>query len=169
MNLLHKYFVSLSFFACAGPPSEAQSDTTAISADTTYTMAGNTLSTNQGFKIVVGQPIIIGEASGEQGWYRSITFKSPAAWPVLLFREQELSQNLDYQLDESIRDKDKVKGLLAKGDTLTVVKIKRFDNKRAGNQWYVVLMRLGQGLLSVNFRCYIMDAIRLGEVILPKP
>ena len=128
----------------------------------------NTLSTNQGFKIVVGQQIIVGAATGEQGWYQTITFKSPTAWPVLLFRNQELKQNVEYQLDESIRDKDKIKGLLTKGDTLTVTKIKRLGSRRSGNHWYVVLMRLDQGVLSVNFSCYIMDAIRLGEVTLPK-
>jgi hypothetical protein len=168
MNLPYRNFLSLSFFVCIGLPAVAQPDSTTIKQDTTYTLVGDTLFTNQGFKIVVGQPIIIGTASGEQGWYQTITFKNPTAWPLLLFRDLELSQNLDYQLDESIREKDKIKDLLAKGDTLQVTKIKRLGRNRSGNHWYIVSMRLDQGLLSLNFRCYITGAIRLGEVTLPK-
>jgi hypothetical protein len=166
IDLPLKYFLLFSFLVCIGFGALAQTDSTAVSQDTTYTLVGNTLLTNQGFKIVVGQPIIIGEAAGEQGWYQTIIFRNPTAWPILLFRDIELKNNMEYQLDESIRTKNKIRDILTKGDTLTVTRIKRFGRSR--NTWYVVWLRLDQGLLSVNLRCYIKDAIRLREIIVPK-
>jgi hypothetical protein len=168
MNPTSRRFLSLTLFVCIALHAVAQTDSTSVGRDTTYTLVGNILSTNHGFKIVVGQPIIIGKASDEHGWYHTITFKNPTAWPLLLFRDIELSQSVDYQTDASIRERDKIKDSLPKGDTLTITKIKRFGKKGSGKYWYVVWMRRDMGLLSLNFRCYITDAIRLGEVVLPK-
>ncbi len=135
--------------------------------DTTYTLIGDTLFSNANYKIAVGQPLIIGNASGEEGRYQTIMFKSGASWPLLLFRDAEIRQNYEYQLDPTAREKDKVKGILAPGDTLIVRKIKRFGGRRSGRYRYVVTMGQKQGIVAVNFRCDISYAIRLGEVRVP--
>jgi hypothetical protein len=145
----------------------ALNETSSNNNDTTYTLIGDTLFTNQDFKIVVGQPIIIGKASDERDWYKTITFKSGASWPLVFLQKVETRQNMEYQLDPSIREKDKVKEYLTPGDTLFVTKIKRFGSKRFRNYWYTVTMGQKLGLLSLTFKCDIMNAIKYGEVILP--
>ena len=153
------FFVSLSTFAKQRPISP--------NGDTTYNLVGDTLFTNQNFKIAVGQTIVIGKASDERDWYKTITFKSGASWPLLLMQKAETSQNFEYQLDRSVREKDKVKEYLTPGDTLTVTKIKRLGRKRLGNYWYLVTLRQQAGLLSLNYKVDLINAIRFGEVMLP--
>jgi len=114
----------------------------------------------------VGQRIIIGKPTGERDWYQTISFKSGASWPLAFQYELETSQNPEYQVDPSIREKDKVKECLAEGDTLVVTRIKKHGNKRSG-YWYVITMGQQQGLLSLNFKCYLIEAIKREEVRLP--
>lgn len=134
--------------------------------DTTYTLIGDTLFSNQNFKIAIGQPVVIGSASGERDWYNTISLKSGASWPLLFLKKTETGQNIEYQMDASIREKDKVKEYLNMGDTLIITKIKRFGKKRNG-YWYMVTMGQKQGLLSLNFKCDIINAIRTKEVVVP--
>jgi hypothetical protein len=168
MNFPFRHFLLLSIFLWIQLYSVAQTESLSRNNDTTYTLVGDTLFTNQHFKIAVGQPIIIGKASGERDWYQTITFKSGASWPLLFLQKAETSQNLEYQMDPSVREKDKVKEYLTAGDTLIVTKIKRLGRKRFGNYWYMVTMGQKQGLLSLNFNCDIINATKLGEVISPK-
>lgn len=161
----YRHLFSVTFFVCLGLQAAAQTGS-AIHQDTTYRLVGEKLLTNQDFSIAVGQSILIGKAAGEQGWYRTITFKSPTAWPLLLLRDQEISQNVEYQSDESMRERDKIRDILTTGDTLIVTKIKEFGPDRStGKNWYVVSLRGGEGAMALNFRCYIIDAIRRGEVV----
>lgn len=129
-----------------------------------YTLTGDTLFSTENFKIYPGQKLICGKGSGENEWYNSISFKSPASWPLVVGRNMDLKYNSDYQRDEGIRDKDKVKEYLNPGDTLVVSKIKRRGNKKSG-YWYVAHMRQGQGILSLQYTCYIAEAVRSKEIL----
>ncbi len=145
---------------CTGAYAVAQDESSSANNDTTYILAGDTLFTNQDFRVFVGQPVIIGNASGERGWYNTISFKSGASWPLLFMQKAEIRQDPEYQLDPSVRENDKVRDYLSPGDTLIVTKIKRFGRKRFGNYWYVVTMCQKQGLLSLNFKCALINALR---------
>ena len=134
--------------------------------DTTFTLIGDTIFSNQDFKIYIGQRLVIGSASGERDWYETISFKSGASWPLLLMKKEETNLNQEYQLDPSIREKDKVKTYLSPGDTLIVTKIKKYGKKRFGYH-YIISMGHKQGFLSLNFKCNIIEAIRRREVLLP--
>lgn len=130
-----------------------------------YTLVGDTLFHTENFKIYPEQKLLSGEGSGENGWYKNVAFKNPANWAVLLWRDMEIENNVEYQNDEGIRDKDKVKTHLNPGDTLVVTKIEKLGNKKTG-YWYVVNMKQGQGLLSLEYRSYIAEAIESGEILL---
>ena len=168
MSPTFRYIILLTMLLCKGAYAAAQDESSSGKNDTTYTLAGDTLFTNQDFRIFIGQPIIIGKASGERGWYNTISFKSGASWPLLLMKGAELRQDQEYQLDPSVREKDKVRDYLSSGDTLIVTKIKRLGRKRLGNYWYMVSMGQKQGLLSLNFKCDLINAVKFGEVTLPK-
>jgi hypothetical protein len=144
---------------------QAQTDSMLLSADTTYSLEGDTLFSNQDFKMFIGQKVIVGKGSGERDWYATFSFKSGASWPLLFLKETETQNNVEYQLDPAIRERDKVKGYLVPGDTLTVTKIKRYGKKRNG-YWYMVDLSQGQSLLSLRFKCDIINAIKLKEVLL---
>lgn len=166
MNATFRHITLLAIFFCK--TAYAQDEPSSAKNDTTYTLAGDTLFTNQDFKVFVGQPLIIGKASGERGWYNTIRFKTGASWPLLFMQKTEIRQDPEYQLDPSVREKDKVRDYLSSGDTLVVTKIKKFGRKRFGNYWYMVTIVQKQGVLSLNFRCDLINAVRLGEVTLPR-
>jgi hypothetical protein len=75
-----------------------------------------------------------------------------------------MENNLEYQLDPSVREKDKVRDFLYPGDTLFVTKIKKHGKKRRG-YWYSVSLVQKQGLLSLHYTCNIINAIRLKEML----
>ena len=157
-SLLLSCLLLLSY-GCVQPLSES-----ILLNNAPYTLLGDTLFHRENFKIFPEQKLISGEGSGENGWYKAITFKNPANWANLLWRDMEIENNVDYQFDEGIRDKDKVKAYLNPGDTLVVTKIEKLGNRKSG-YWYVVNMRQGQGLLSLQYRCYIAEAIESGEIL----
>ncbi|KAA3436813.1 hypothetical protein [Rufibacter hautae] len=127
-------------------------------------MVGDTLYHKEHWKIFPGKKLKSGKGSAENGWYKSIFFKNPANWANVLWRDTEIRNNSEYQFDEGIRDRDKVKEYLNPGDTLEVTKIEKRGSKKAG-YWYVVNMRQAQGLLSLHYRCYIADALQSEEVL----
>jgi hypothetical protein len=144
----------------------AQTETSEKSPDTTYALCGDTLFTNKDFTIYKGQALIIGSGAGERGWYNAVSFRSGASWPLLFLQKTEMENNLEYQLDPSVREKDKVRDSLYPGDTLIVTKIKKYGKKRRG-YWYNVSLVQKQGLLSLHYTCNIINAIRSKEMLLP--
>jgi len=134
-------------------------------ADTTFIFKDDTLFSNIGFKIFVGQNLIIGKGSEGNGCYQAISFKSPIALPILLFRKTETANNLEYQVDPSQRDKDKVKEYLNIGQSLTVTKIKSQGN---GKKWHYYLVYLADGTssLSTKFKVDIAYALKLKELLI---
>lgn len=80
-------------------------------SDTTFTLLGDTLYSNMGFILYVGQKVIAGHGSSQNGWYNSIDFKSAFTWEKWLYRDMEIKNKMEYQSDESKRDRDKVKNI----------------------------------------------------------
>lgn len=132
-----------------------------------YSLVGDTLFTNKDFRIYLGQQLFVGKSSAEDGWYHTITFKNPAAYPLVLWRNMELKLDPDYQFDEELRIKDKLKEYLHQGESLEVNKIKKRGNKRYGYS-YVVFLKQGSGITAINYSCFIMDALKVGEIVLEK-
>lgn len=165
VQILRLSIFSILFFLIASDLLHAQTEvlqTQTISC----TLVGDTLHSNNHPSIYIGKKLTCGLAAGQNGWYRTFSFKSPASWPILLWRDMEIKNNMDYQLDEDLRNKDKVKEFLHQGDDLVVTKIKRRGNKRLGFT-FVVYLKQGKGVASINYSCFIEDAVRMGELIIP--
>lgn len=145
--------------------SQAQTETRQQYENMAFQLVGDTLFSNSDFKLYKNKKLLRGTGSGENGWYQYVSFKSPASWPLVIGREADLKYNAAYEADETIRDKDKVKEYLNLEDTLTITKIKRRGNKRSGYS-YVLYLKQGQGIGSLNFRTWIAEALRTGELLL---
>jgi hypothetical protein len=133
--------------------------------DTTFILRDDTLFSNKGFYIFVGQHLIAGKGSDEDGHYRAIGFKSAAAFPLLFLRDAEMKNNVDYQNDPSIRDRDKVREYLDSGRSLIVRKIKSMGGKKKWH-YYLVFLSDGTSSLSLNYRCDIATALRRKEILI---
>lgn len=161
INFLLFFCLLIQLNSCVQPVT----DSVLLNANAPFTLVGDTLFHKGNLKIYSGKKLISGQGSGENGWYKAITFKNPANWVNLIGRDMEIKNNVDYQFDEGIRDRDKVKEYLNPGDTLEVTKIEKLGNEKSG-YWYVVNMRQGQGLLSLQYRCYIAEALKSEEMLL---
>jgi len=133
--------------------------------DTTFLYRDDTLFSNKGFNIFVGQRLIAGKGSDEAGHYRSIGFKSSFAFPLLFLRGTEIKNNTDYQNDESLRDRDKVREYLDSGRTLIVKKIKSEGRKKKWH-YYLVFFSDGTSSFSLKYRCNIIEALKRKEVLI---
>lgn len=115
--------------------------------------------------ITIGQKLIVGKGSDENGWYKSMRFKSAFAWPIWLFRDSEL-KNEYYQGDGSyIRERDKVKEYLTPQKALKVTKIKKKGNRRRGYT-YIVYLR-DKSFPALSFYCNIKSALETQEILIP--
>lgn len=143
----------------------AQSTDTIKDGDTTWTYRDDTLFTDKGFNIYVGQQLVAGKGSDEEGRYRSISFKSALAFPLMFLRETEIKNNYSYEADPNLRDRDKVKEYLDSGHVLTVKKIKSEGRKKKWH-YYQVYLWDGKSSLSLKYRCNILVALRQKEITL---
>ena len=133
--------------------------------DTTFLFRDDTLFSNKGFKIFVGQHLIAGKGSDEEGRYRTIGFKSAFAFPVWFMRDAEINNNASYQNDPSLRDRDKVREYLDSGRTLIVRKIKSESRKKKWH-YYLVFLSDDAHSFSMKYRCDITTALRRKEILL---
>lgn len=135
-----------------------------VITDTTFVFKNDTLISNIGFKIFVGQKLTIGKGSVD-GRYQTISFKSPFALPILLNRNLDIKNNIEYQNDPSLRDQDKVKEYLNIGQFLIVTKIKSAGNAKRGYH-YVLYLIAGENSLSYKYICDDIDyALKLKELL----
>jgi hypothetical protein len=118
---------------------KAQTTATKNSSDTLYSFKNDSLFISDDSIITIGQKLVVGKGSDQNGWYRSMRFKSAFAWPLWLFRSSELNNEYDEPDGTYIRERDKVKSSLAPGVVLEVIKIKKQGNKRRGYSYIVYL------------------------------
>ena len=166
-----------SFQAASGQPTtdtvKSTADAIKLTSDTakeaeTFTYADDTIYSSKGYKIFVGQHVIAGKGSGEEGRYKYISFKSPFAFPLIFLRNTEIRQDIDYRNDPNLRDQDKVKEALVPGSTLTIRKIKVMAKHKKW-QYYRVHLWDGSSSLSNKYQCDIISALNAHEVsITPK-
>ncbi len=162
INLILLFGFLILSCGCVQPPANPD-----LLSDTSFTLVGDTLFSTGNIKIYPQQKWLSGKGSDENGWFKTITFKSPANWALLLGRKMEIENNVDYQIDEGIRTKDKVKEYLPPNDTLVVTKIQKRGNTKWGYK-YVVYLRQGKGLLSLQYECYLAEALKTEEMLLVK-
>ncbi|MBD3750549.1 MAG: hypothetical protein IE931_13755 [Sphingobacteriales bacterium] len=144
----------------------AQSDRFNPSKDNVYNLLNDTLFTNRGIRIIVGQKLIVGKGSDKNGWYSSMQFRSPFNWSIWLFRDMELNNSTNpSKVDaEQERERDSLRDFFHEGDSVLVKKIKRKGNKKYG-YWYVLYLKTLK-FPKANFICNINLAIKKKEIII---
>jgi len=133
--------------------------------DTTFLFRDDTLFSNKGFNIFVGQRLIAGKGSDENGRYRSISFKSAFAFPLLFMRETEIKNNEEYRNNPSLRDQDKVSQSVDSGQSLIVKKIQSKGRKKKWH-YYLVFLSDGRSSFSLKLRCDIIEALKRKELLI---
>jgi hypothetical protein len=142
-----------------------QTDTVSKYNDVVFTLVGDTLFTNKNFKIFIGQQLIVGNGSSENGWYKTTSFNSVIDWysVTLAILGTENTENQD---EKESRTNDLVRDCLHQEGTLYVSKIKKYRNDRNTFR-YVVILRSRPGKPNTNYRCNIQNAIETGEIVIP--
>lgn len=131
--------------------------------DTNFIFSGDTLFAHTGLKIYAGQKMIIGKASEENGWYKTIGFKSAFSFSLLFMRNIEIENNLEYKREPRKRDNDKLASSIQVGDTITIKKIKQEGNEKKG-YWYLVYFKTIR-FPKENLYATIVQAMQLKELI----
>jgi hypothetical protein len=164
--------ILILFFTVAFFNTKAQTTATKSPSDTLYSFKNDSLFISDDSIITIGQKLVVGKGSDENGWYRSMRFKSAFAWPLWLFRSSELDNirsselnNKYYEQDaEYIRERDKVKSSLAPGVVLEVIKIKKEGNKRRGYSYIVYLK--DKRFAGSKYFCNIKLALATKEILM---
>lgn len=154
--------------AAEGAFAQSSKDTV-YAGDVGWWLQDDTLRSSQGVVIYVGEALYAGQGSAESGRYKTVGFKSSMAFPLMFMRGTQISQNSDYQADNSSFDADKVKESFSPGTKLTVHRIR---NRGRGKKWHYFELYLWDGksgAVALKYRCDIAHAIQLGEVVARTP
>jgi hypothetical protein len=124
-----------------------------------FELKDDTLYSSTGLKIFVGQKLIIGNASGEEGQYRSIISNKAAIVPSIWGQDKRYENAIENYVD-SKKNKEKLRKFLVPGIPLTIKGI--VLSKTGKPHFYMV------GLSSDSERCQadIKLALVLGELLL---
>lgn len=144
----------------------AQAETLANTIKTVDSFFGDTLQFNTGQKIVIGQKLMVGKGSDDNGWYSSMQFKNPFNWSLLLFRNAQSSNNPNSGKVDIAQEyeRNKLRDFFYEGDSVLVEKIKREGNKKNGF-WYIVYLKTCK-FPKAKFICNIELAVKNKEIII---
>ncbi len=148
-------FVFLVFCCCSA---HAQRNYNLISADMVFELKNDTLFSNTGLKIFVGQKFILGEAAGANG-YRSIISKKTAIVPSIWGQNKNYENAIENHVQPK-KETAKLKVDLVPGIAMSVKKI-YLD--RTGKPHFYCIWLLSK---KDNYRCDIKLALQLKELLL---
>ena len=145
---------------------QGQTDSLKQSSDTIYTKGGDTIFTNKDFKIFIGQKLLVGKGSGKDGWYNTISDHSlidvySLTLGVLGSTSTETTEEKDLRINNTLIAN------LKNENILYIKKINKHGNKRHGYM-YTATLRYKSGLTHAKYFCFLIEAIRKGELIIPK-
>ena len=130
-----------------------------INSKTTLELKNDTLFSDTGLNFFVGQKLIIGNAAGESGYYRSIIDKNAAIVPSIWGQDMRYENAIENHVNKK-KSREKVKSSLVPGDLLT---IKGIGFCKTGKpHFYLVSLSSG----SDTFNCDIKLALILKELLL---
>lgn len=130
-----------------------------INKSTTVEFKNDTLFYSNGLKLFIGQKLIIGNAAGDAGQYRSIISKKAALVPSIWGQDMRYENAIE-NYEDSKKNKEKVKKSLITGNLLTITKI---GFQKTGKP-YCYLVSLSSDTDSYN--CDIKLALILKELLL---
>lgn len=130
-----------------------------ISNAMTFELKKDTLYSSTGLKIFVGQKLIIGNASGEGGQYRSIISNKAAIVPSIWGQDKRYDNAIENYVD-SKKNKEKLMKFLIPGNPLT---IKAIGLSTTGKpHFYMVALSSDTGGCKADIKL----ALVLGELLL---
>lgn len=149
------FFISLLSTSLYG---QIEADTL-IKSDMTFELRNDTFFSNTGLKLLIGQKLIIGNASGESGQYRSIISKKAAIVPSIWGQDKRFENAIENYVD-SKTNKEKVKTSLIPGNLLT---IKRMGFSKTGKPHFYIVSLASE---TDGYSCDIKLALLLKELLL---
>ena len=125
----------------------------------TFELKNDTLYSSTGLKLFVGQKLIIGNASGEGGQFRSIISSKAAIVPSIWGQDKRFENAIENYVD-SKKNKERLKKFLVPGTPLT---IKGIGLSKTGKpHFYMVLLSSDSGGCKADIKL----ALLLGELLL---
>jgi hypothetical protein len=132
---------------------------TLTSNNVTFELKNDTLLSNTGLKLFIGQKLIIGNATGEAGRYRSIISKKAAIAPSIWGQDKRFENAIENYVS-SKKDKEELKNSLISGNILTIKKINYCTIAKP--HFYMVFLSSDLD----DYKCDIKLALNLKELLL---
>ena len=131
-----------------------------VTADNeSFQLKGDTLFSSTGLKFYKGQQLIIGNPAGENGYFRSIIYKT-AIVPSIWGQDKRFDHAVENHVNVK-KSREGVKQLLVQGNSVTIRGIDLWKNSKPN--FYLVSLASG----SEVFGCDIQFALSLKELSLP--
>lgn len=123
-----------------------------------YQLKGDTLFSSTGFKFYIGQQLVIGNPAGQDGYYRSITFKA-AIVPSIWGQDKRYDHAIENHVNVK-KSREGVKQFLLPGNSVTIKGIYLWKNSKPN--FYLVSLASG----AEKFDCDLQFALSLKELLL---
>jgi len=130
-----------------------------LNKNTTVELNNDTLFYSNGLKLFIGQKLIVGNAAGEAGQYRSIISNKAALVPSIWGQDMRYENAIE-NYEDSKKNKEKVKKSLIPGNQLTITKI--WFQKTGKPYCYLVSLSSD----TDNYKCDIKLALILKELLM---
>jgi hypothetical protein len=122
-------------------------------------LRGDTLYSSTGFKFFKGQQLIVGKPAGEDGYYRSIVYKT-AIVPSIWGQDKRYDHAIENHVNVK-KSREGVKQFLVPGKSVTIKGIGLWKNSKP-NFYFVSLASDGE-----VFGCDIQFALSIKELFIP--
>ena len=130
-----------------------------INGKTTLELKNDTLFSDTGLKFFVGQKLIIGNAAGESGYYRSVIHKNAAIVPSIWGQDMRYENAIENHVNKK-KSREKVKSSLVPGSLVT---IKGIGFCKTGKPHFYLVSLSSD---TDSFNCDIKLALILKELLL---
>ena len=132
---------------------------TLVKDDMTFELKNDTLYSNTGLKLFVGQQLIIGNASGDGGQFRSIISTKAAIVPSIWGQDKRYENAIENYVD-SKKNKEKLRQFLVTGNSLVIKGIGL--SKEGKPHFYMVLLSSETGACKADIKL----ALRSSELVM---
>jgi hypothetical protein len=146
-------------FACSSSRNSGGKTFDVVNVDNErWQLKHDTLYSSTGLKFFSGQQLIIGNPAGDDGYYRSIIYKS-AVIPSIWGQDKRYDHAIENHIDVR-KSREGVKRFLSAGKTVTIKYMGLWKNSKPN--FYLVSLVMG----SEVFACDLQFAMRLKELSL---
>jgi len=160
MKRLSFIFIVTLVVACSSSRNSGSRIYDLVTADNeSYQLKGDTLFSSTGLKFYLGQQLIIGNPAGEDGYYRSMIYKT-AIVPSIWGQDRRYDHAIENHVDKK-KSREAVKKFMVPGNSVTIKGIGLWKNSKPN--FYIVSLASGSEVIG----CDIQFALALKELSLP--